>query len=100
MTNQITLVGNMGNRPKTTNFQNGSMVVRFDVATPTYKEGKQSANWHKVFAWGNMARFIESYGAKGKQIVVVGKLVYRTYISKEGKPCKVTEVEVRQVFGL
>lgn len=100
MTNQITLIGNMGDQPHITNFQNGSKVVRFSLATPILKQGKQTANWHKIFAWGDMARFIESYGAKGKQIAVVGKLVNRTYINKGGKPCQITEVEVRQVFGL
>jgi len=100
MKNQITLIGNMGDQPHITNFQNGSKVVRFSLATPTIVNGKQSANWHKVFAWGNLAKFIENFGAKGKQIVVTGKLVNRTYIGKDGKTCKITEVEVRQVVGL
>jgi hypothetical protein len=26
-----------------------------------------SVEWHRLFAWGNMAQFIEKYGEKGKK---------------------------------
>jgi single-stranded DNA-binding protein len=53
-----------------------------------------------LFAFGNIAQFIENFGGKGKRIAVTGKIVNRTYLSKDGKPRKVTEVEVRNVIGL
>lgn len=100
MRNQITLIGNMGENPSVTNFDNGSKVARFNMATENYVNGQKTAEWHKVFAWGNMAQFIENFGSKGKKIVITGKLVNRTFIGKLGKPQKITEVEVQHVIGL
>jgi single-strand DNA-binding protein len=100
MKNQITLIGNIGNQPEVTNFENGSKVARFNLATNTKTNNEKITEWHKLFAWGNMAQFVENFAQKGKQIAVTGKIVYRTYISPEGKPRKMTEIEVRQIVGL
>lgn len=97
MKNNITLVGNMGAKARITNFENGGKVARFSVATNTKN---QKPNWHSVFAWGNMAQFIENYGDKGKEVAIHGRLVKRTYLSKEGSQRQVTEVEVKHVIGL
>jgi single-strand DNA-binding protein len=100
--NHVTLVGNMGASPQITKFDNGNKVARFNLATHKYKDekGKQYAEWHNVFAWGNIAEFIESYGEKGKQLAIHGRLVNRTYLSKDGKERKVTEVEVKHIIGM
>lgn len=100
MKNQVVLIGNIGNQPQVTNFENGSKVARLNIATPSFKNGEAKTEWHKLFAWGNMAQFIENFASKGKKIAVTGKLVNRTYISKEGKTRRITEVEIRQVIGL
>lgn len=100
--NHITLIGNMGDAAQITNFDNGSKVARFKLATNKYstKNNSKTTDWHRVFAWGNLARFIEQYGKKGKHLAVHGRLVSRTYLSKEGKRLHVTEVEVKHVIGL
>lgn len=100
MKNQIVLVGNIGSTPQITNFDKGSKVVRFSLATSELMNGEVKTVWHKLFAWGNTASFIENYGKKGKKLVVTGKLVNRTYLAKEGNLRKTTEIEVRQVIGL
>lgn len=100
--NHVTLIGNMGSQAEITNFKNGGKVARFSLATNKYtsESSKQKAEWHRVFAWGNLAGFIENYGDKGKQLAIHGRLVNRTYLSKEGKQRKVTEIEVKHVIGL
>lgn len=100
--NHVTLIGNMGSQAEITNFKNGGKVARFNLATNKYTSdsNKQKAEWHRVFAWGNLAGFIENYGDKGKQLAIHGRLVNRTYLSKEGKQRKVTEIEVKHVIGL
>jgi single-stranded DNA-binding protein len=47
-----------------------------------------------------MALFIESYAEKGKKVAIHGRLVNRTYLSKDGKKRNVTEVELRHIIGL
>lgn len=103
--NHITLIGNIGSATEITNFENGGKVARFQLATDSaYRANngniKSSTEWHRVFAWGNMAQFIENYGEKGKKVAIHGRLVNRTYLSREGKKRNVTEVEVRHIIGL
>lgn len=103
--NHITLIGNMGSNPQITNFDNGNKVARFQLATDRSfraNDGKikSSTEWHKVFAWGNIAGFIESYGEKGKKVAIHGRVVNRTYLNNEGKKRNVTEVEVQHIIGL
>lgn len=99
--NHITLVGNMGSPAQITNFDSGAKVARFQLATNKKPiNGDNELEWHRVFAWGNLAGFIESYGDKGKQLAIHGRVVNRTYTSKDGDLRKVTEVEVKHVIGL
>ena len=100
MRNQVTLIGNMGENAQVTNFENGGKVARFNLAIPTVRQGKQTAEWHRLFAFGNIAQFIENFGGNGKRIAITGKIVNRTYLTKDGTAKKVTEVEVRNVIGL
>jgi single-strand DNA-binding protein len=94
--NKVVLIGNMGDFAKVTEFNNGAKVARFQLATHFGVETK----WYRMFAWGNIAQFIERFGSKGKQIVVTGRLVERTYVTKEGVTKKVEEIEVRHVVGI
>lgn len=97
--NHVTLIGNMGTDANITNFENGNKVARFVLATNDNSKDK-NAVWHKVFAWGNLASFIENYGKKGKQLAIHGRLVNRTYLNKKGEKRKTTEVEVKHIIGM
>lgn len=101
--NNVTLVGNMGSEAKITQFENGSKVARFSLATDKnirneFGEIKKGTEWHRLFAWGNIADAIETYGDKGKPLTIHGRLVNRTYISPKGLVRKVTEIEVRNIL--
>lgn len=103
--NHITLVGSISSNMKVFNFENGKKVARFKVTTEkpfraNNGKFKTEKEWHEVFAWGNLAQFIESYGEKGKKVAIHGRLVNRTYLSPEGQKKSVTEVEVRHIQGL
>lgn len=100
--NHVTLIGSMSTKPEITNFDNGGKVARFRLATNRYtmKDRKATVEWHRVFAWGNMAQFIESHANIGKELAIHGRLVNRTYLSRDGKERQITEVEVKHVIGL
>jgi single-strand DNA-binding protein len=100
--NHVTLIGNMGSKAQVTNFENGGKVARFSLATnkKTKRSDDASPDWHRVFAWGSMAHFIENYGDKGRELAIHGRLVSRTYLNKDGAKRKVTEVEVKHIIGL
>jgi len=103
--NFVTLIGNIGTNTQITKFDNGKSVARFSLATQKKERSnngsyKQAVEWHRVFAWGNMAEFIEQYAEKGKKVAIHGRLVNRTYLNQEGQKRNLTEVEVRQIIGL
>ncbi len=105
LNNNVTLIGNIGSEAQVTQFENGSKVVRFNVATDKSYKGdngkwKKETQWHRVFAWGNLANFLESFSQKGKKVAIHGRLVTRSYYSKSGKEQKITEVEVMHILGL
>lgn len=103
--NHVTLIGNIGSEKQVTNFENGSKVVRFSLATDSeYRSNsgkiKSQTQWHKVFAWGNIAQFIEAFGDRGKKVAIHGRLVTRTYLNADGIQRNVTEIEVKHILGL
>ncbi len=103
--NYVTLIGNIGTNAQITKFENGKSVARFSLATskPQRKNDgnyKETIEWHRVFAWGNLAEFIEKYKKKKKKVAIHGRLVNRTYLNQEGQKRNLTEVEVRQIIGL
>lgn len=70
--NYVTLIGNIGSQTKITEFDNGQRVARFQLSTEKSlrkNNGRYTAavEWHRLFAWGNMAQFIEKYGVMGKK---------------------------------
>lgn len=97
--NQVTLVGRLGSDATITTFENGSMVARFqfDVDPQTERVKTEAHVLYRMFAWGNTASFLTNYCRKGNKMAVSGRLVNRTYIDKEGRAQRITEVEVRQV---
>ncbi len=103
--NSVTLYGNMGKELKITEVKNGAKVARFDLATNSFYTNKngektQRTEWHKVFAWGGAANFLENYAQKGASLCIHGRLVNRTYMNKEGKQRTVTEIEAKEVMNL
>jgi single-strand DNA-binding protein len=103
--NHVTLIGSIGTPTEITKFQNGNKVARFNLATDNdYRANngkiKSSTEWHRIFAWGNMAQFLELYAEKGKKVAIHGRLVTRTYLNETGRKCCVTEVELRHIIGL
>lgn len=105
LNNNITLIGNIGSDTQITQFENGNKIVRFDLATDKkYKTDngiwKKETEWHRVFAWGNLANFLENFSVKGKKVAIHGRLITRKFYNKLGKEQTVTEVEVKHILGL
>lgn len=81
MINKATLVGRVGQDPKT--FEGKSKMVSFSVATDSgYGESKQTI-WENVKAYGKTAEACERYLKKGMLVFVSGRREAST--SKDGK---------------
>lgn len=105
MNNYVTIVGSISRTPKITEFENGNKVARFLITSPKiYRKnnGNYSSklDWHRVYAWGNLASFIHENAEIGKKVAVHGRIIHRSYLDSEGVKKNLTEVELRQIIGL
>ena len=103
--NKVQLIGNLGQDPEIVNLENGSKLAKFSIATSeTYKNAKgekiEDTQWHTIVAWGKTAEIVENYLVKGKQIAVEGKLVHRSYETKDGEKRYITEVRCNELLRL
>ncbi len=101
--NKVQLIGNVGQDPEITVLDSGKKVTRFSLATnENYKNSKgekmQNTYWHNMVAWEKIAEVIEKYVTKGKEIAIEGKLVSRSYQTKEGEKRYITDVVINEVL--
>lgn len=103
--NKVILVGNVGKDPEIRRFEN-NIKASFSLATSetyTPKGGDKvtQTEWHNIVAWRRLAELAENYIRKGAQILVEGKLRYRSYDDRDGNKRYVVEVEaeVIQLLG-
>jgi single-strand DNA-binding protein len=95
--NRVQLTGNLGSNPEIKNFENGSKLAKFSMATKeefTTRSGEKSSNtqWHYITAWGKIAERIENELQKGSFVSIEGRLVTRNYTDKNGQKKYITEV--------
>jgi single-strand DNA-binding protein len=101
--NKVQLIGNLGAAPEVKTLSEGKKMARFSIATnESYRNAKgekvTETQWHNLVAWGKVAEIAEKYLTKGKEVVVEGKLITRTYNDKEGKKKSITEIEVNELL--
>lgn len=97
--NKVFLVGRFAADPQQFVTQNGITQSRVNVAC--------SDNWNKnetyffpCVAWQSTANFINTYLKKGDLVAIDGKLIRRSYVSKEGKTVYVTEIVIENIRPL
>ncbi len=103
--NRVQLIGNLGQDPEIVTLESGSKLAKFSLATSDYyKNAKgekvEDTQWHNIVAWGKTAEIVESYLTKGKQVAVEGKLIHRTYETKEGEKKYFTEIKCNELLML
>lgn len=103
--NKVQLIGNLGAAPEIINFENGNKLAKLRLATNEYYKNAQGervadTQWHSVIAWGKHADIIESYVNKGQEIAIEGKLITRSYETKEGEKRSRTEIQLTDLLLL
>ncbi len=103
--NKVQLIGNLGAKPEIKKLESGKKVATISLATSeSYKnasgEKVTETQWHRLIAWGKIADVVEKYLDKGREIVVEGKLINRSYTDKDGKKKYVSEVQVSELLLL
>ena len=99
--NRVQLIGNLGMDPEVKSFNGDRKLAKFSVATSqSYTNNKgervKDTQWHNIIAWGKLAETAEKYLKKGSEVALEGKLVYRSYETKEGQTRYITEIVLNE----
>ncbi|MBN2500419.1 MAG: single-stranded DNA-binding protein [Anaerolineales bacterium] len=112
MYHKIIIVGNLGNDPEMRYTPGGQAVTNFSVATNrTYTnsngERVKETTWFRISAWGRQAEICNQYLARGRQVMVEGRLNAdrdtggpRTYMRNDGTPGASYEITADRVVFL
>ena len=99
--NQVSLVGNITDDPELRYTQSGSALATFTVAVS--HRSKHNGEWQDVndgffrcTAWRSVAENAAKSLKKGQRVMVIGKLVQRTF-EVEGQKRQTIEIQVTNV---
>jgi len=103
--NKVQLIGHLGQDPEIINLDSGKILAKFSIATnEVYRDANgekvTDTQWHNIVAWGKTAEIVSQYLVKGNEVAVEGKLMHRSYESKEGEKRYITEVRCNELLML
>jgi single-strand DNA-binding protein len=105
LSNNVRLIGHLGEEPKVKKLESGKRVASFSIATnEVYRdvkgEKRSEATWHRLVAWDKQADIVEKYLKKGSEIAIDGKITNRSYEDKNGEKHYITEILVNSLLML
>ena len=96
--NRVVLMGGLVNKPEIRMSSTGTPVARFRLAVNRYnRDGKDTADFISITAFGKKAQFCENYLDKGRQICLEGSIKTGSYENNEGTRIFTTEVWAEQI---
>jgi single-strand DNA-binding protein len=100
--NKVVLFGRLGRDPEVRGTAENGKVCNISLATTErFKdkagEWQEATEWHRVVAFGRTAETCEQYLAKGREILVEGRLRTRDWEDQSGTKRYTTEVVAANV---
>lgn len=100
--NRVVIMGNLGQDPELRYTQSQTPVCTLSVATTDYRTGQDGqrqefTEWHRVVVWSKQAENCAKYLAKGRSVLVEGRLQTRSWEDKQGVKKYVTEIVAQNV---
>lgn len=97
--NKVIIIGNISSEVELKQTQSGTSVCSFNVAVNRYSKepNEAKADFFTVVAWQAKAEFVSRYFAKGKPILVCGRLENREWTDKNGNKRISTEIIADEV---
>ncbi len=94
--NQAIVMGNLTRDPELRSTPSGQSVASFAVATNRVwqdqsGERKEAVEYHEIVAWGKLGELASQYLAKGRKVMVVGRLQTQSW-EKDGVKRQRTEI--------
>jgi single-strand DNA-binding protein len=99
--NQAIVMGNLTRDPELRSTPSGQQVASFAVATnrtwvDASGERKEAVEYHEIVAWGKLGELAAQYLAKGRKVMVVGRLQTQSW-EKDGVKRQRTEIVASDV---
>ena len=103
--NRVQLIGNLGADAETKTTANGSKLAKLSLATKDVYRNKAGekvtdTQWHNLVAFGKNAETLSTYGKKGNELAVSGKLTHRNYEDEQGNKRTYTEIVIQEFVFL
>ena len=94
--------GNLGRDPEVRFTQSGRAVANFSIATNESWVGQdgnrqERTEWHNIVVWGKQAESCGQYLAKGRQVLVHGRIQTRKWTDQNGQDRYTTEIVAQRV---
>ncbi|HEX2947994.1 MAG TPA: single-stranded DNA-binding protein [Armatimonadota bacterium] len=103
MVNKVFLVGRLCTDPELKYTPSGVAVANFRVAVDrpfANAQGERETDFIDVVAWRQSAEFVNTYLAKGRLVLVEGRLQVRQWQTQDGQRRRSTEVVADHVRAL
>jgi single-strand DNA-binding protein len=99
--NQAIVMGNLTRDPELRSTPSGQQVASFAVATnrtwqDSSGERKEAVEYHEIVAWGKLGELAAQYLAKGRKVLVIGRLQTQSW-EKDGVKRSRTEIVASDV---
>ena len=101
---QITIIGNLTDDPELRFTPSGAAVANFTVASTPRTYDKQASEWKdgetlflRCSIWRQAAENVAESLTKGMRVIVQGRLVSRSYETREGEKRTVHEIQVDEM---
>ncbi|QRN86018.1 single-stranded DNA-binding protein [Clostridia bacterium] len=97
--NNISLIGRLTRDPQMNYTQNGKAVTNFSLAVDRVKkvDGKPTADFFRVTAWGKLGETIAKHCGKGQQIGITGSCHINNYTGSDLVERKSVDVVAREM---
>ena len=100
----ITVVGNLTSDPELRYTQNGKAVANFTIASTPRSFDRASNEWKdgdslflRASIWDKAAEQVASSLTKGTRVIATGRLVQRSYETKEGEKRTSIELQIDEI---
>ncbi|MBN1430338.1 MAG: single-stranded DNA-binding protein [Anaerolineae bacterium] len=101
MFQQTIVIGRLGKDPEMSYLPDGQPVTHFNVAVnekfKSDDKNGERVTWFEVTAWGRQAETCNEYLAKGRQVMVRGRISASAWTTQEGQPRASLKISAQEV---
>ena len=101
MLNKIIVMGRLTHDPELRRTGSGTPVCSFSIACDRdfkSQSGEKETDFFDVVAWRTTGEFVSKYFAKGRMVVIEGRLQIREWQDKEGNKRRSAEINADNVY--